>query len=583
MTHAQQNWAATPLIELLSTLETGGRPKGGVRDIADGIPSLGGEHLSYGGKFKFEKLKFIPEEFANSLKSGKLSVDDVLVVKDGATTGKTVRVGKDFPFETAYVNEHVYLCRPWRNINSQYITYFLRSDEGQKAILDNFRGAAQGGITKAFAENVLVPVAPLNEQIRIANKLDSLLAKVDAAQTRLEKIPALLKRFRQSVLAAATSGELTREWRENERGEKIIDLVAQISKARVTKWEQECRRTGRKKKYKAPETSNLDALPSIPSNWVWASVDSVSSKVVDGVHKKPDYQLTGIPFITVRNLTAGPGISFENLNYISEDDHQEFYQRANPEKGDILISKDGTLGVVRQIKTDDVFSIFVSVALVKPVLQEISNYLEIAFSAPVVQNQMVGVGTGLQHIHLTDLKKDMIPLPPLTEQNEIVRRVESLFALADVVEKQYLAAKQRLDRLSQSLLAKAFRGELVPQDPNDEPAAELLKRIQVERQQQAAEKPKRKAGARDSQNIIPPKQIKTNTNTMQLKDAPENYLLELLAQLGGETHAEVLWKKSELAIDDFYAKLKQEMQANGIVEDKHSPDPALRKLKVANQ
>jgi type I restriction enzyme S subunit len=81
--------------------------------------------------------------------------------------------------------------------------------------------------------------------------------------------------------------------------------------------------------------------------------------------------------------------------------------------------------------------------------------------------------------------------PSSEEQTEIVRRVESLFVLADTVEKQYLAAKQRLDRLSQSLLAKAFRGELVPQDPNDEPAAELLKRIQAERQAQPAPKQKR--------------------------------------------------------------------------------------------
>jgi type I restriction enzyme S subunit len=82
-------------------------------------------------------------------------------------------------------------------------------------------------------------------------------------------------------------------------------------------------------------------------------------------------------------------------------------------------------------------------------------------------------------------------LPSIEEQTEIVRRVESLFALADTVEKQYLAAKQRLDRLSQSLLAKAFRGELVPQDSNDEPAAELLKRIQAERQAQPAANRKR--------------------------------------------------------------------------------------------
>jgi hypothetical protein len=97
----------------------------------------------------------------------------------------------------------------------------------------------------------------------------------------------------------------------------------------------------------------------------------------------------------------------------------------------------------------------------------------------------------LPKINQNALNKIPVPTPSINEQKEIVRRVESLFALADTVEKQYLAAKQRLDRLSQSLLAKAFRGELVPQDPNDEPAAELLKRIQAERQAQPAPKQKR--------------------------------------------------------------------------------------------
>jgi type I restriction enzyme S subunit len=93
----------------------------------------------------------------------------------------------------------------------------------------------------------------------------------------------------------------------------------------------------------------------------------------------------------------------------------------------------------------------------------------------------LSTSAGQNTINQGSVKGLIVPLPTINEQKEIVRRVESLFALADAVEKQYLAAKQRLDRLTQSLLAKAFRGELVPQDPNDEPAAELLKRIQAER------------------------------------------------------------------------------------------------------
>src|SRR6185436_17398 len=112
---------------------------------------------------------------------------------------------------------------------------------------------------------------------------------------------------------------------------------------------------------------------------------------------------------------------------------------------DILVSKDGTLGVIRSIRSDSVFSIFVSVALVKPVARWLTDYLEIALSSPSVQKQMVGTGSGLQHIHLRDLRADCVPLPPLEEQHEIVRRVEALFKLADKIEKRLESATKRAD------------------------------------------------------------------------------------------------------------------------------------------
>src|SRR5690606_37377150 len=149
-------------------------------------------------------------------------------------------------------------------------------------------------------------------------------------------------------------------------------------------------------------------------------------------------------------LTKGSGISFAETNFISESDHEEFCKRTKPEKGDILISKDGTLGVVRQIRTDRIFSIFVSVALVKPADRRMSDYLELAFQSPVVQGQMIGVGTGLQHIHLTDLRKDLIPVPPLEEQTEIVRRVDQLSAHAHRIEQQVNDALARVKNLTQS-------------------------------------------------------------------------------------------------------------------------------------
>lgn len=194
---------------------------------------------------------------------------------------------------------------------------------------------------------------------------------------------------------------------------------------------------------------------------MWATVESLSMKVADGVHKKPNYLPEGIPFVTVKNLTAGSGISFEDLNYVSLKDHEEFCKRTHPERGDILISKDGTLGVVRLVETDRLFSVFVSVALVKPVMYSQSRYLVTALESPTVQRQMVPKGSGLQHIHLEDLRADCIPIPPHAEQERIVAEIDRRFSLVHEVEFQVDANLKRAERMRQSILASAFAGRII--------------------------------------------------------------------------------------------------------------------------
>jgi type I restriction enzyme S subunit len=148
---------------------------------------------------------------------------------------------------------------------------------------------------------------------------------------------------------------------------------------------------------------------------------------------------------------------------------------------DVLISKDGTLGVTRVVRTSIQFSIFVSVALVKPVQRECSDFLELAFSSPVVQRQMVGKGSDLQHIHLEDLRQDCIPLPSALEQLQIVTTVAEKLSQIDAAETQIEHGLLRASCLRHSILKQAFEGKWVPQDPNDEPASVLLERLRASR------------------------------------------------------------------------------------------------------
>jgi type I restriction enzyme S subunit len=211
---------------------------------------------------------------------------------------------------------------------------------------------------------------------------------------------------------------------------------------------------------KVAALADADLAP-LPLRWVWAPLDALATHVVDGVHKTPEYVESGVPFISVRNLTAGKGISFANVRYVSQADHERFSARARPEVGDLLISKDGTLGVTRAVRTNKAFSIFVSVALVKPTTTELTNYLELALNSPFVQTQMKGVGSGLQHLVLRHLKSLAIPLPPLEEQAEIVRRARALFERLGRVEGRLVSATDRVRTAQQSTLSKAFTGELL--------------------------------------------------------------------------------------------------------------------------
>jgi type I restriction enzyme S subunit len=253
-----------------------------------------------------------------------------------------------------------------------------------------------------------------------------------------ESGPALLKR----ILA-----ERRRKWEADQRAK-----FAAAKKPPPTGWQ---------KKYVEPAAPDTSSLPALPEGWCWATVEQCSVKVVDGVHKKPDYVAEGVPFVTIRNLTAGTGIDLDHLNHITPKDHAEFTKRADPESGDILISKDGTLGVVRVVRTTQPFSIFVSVALVKPVLRASSDYLGMALSSPQVQLQMVPKGSGLQHIHLEDLRLDAVPLAPLAEQQQIVAEVERRLSVADEVEAQIDTNLKRAARLRQAVLKRAFAGGLV--------------------------------------------------------------------------------------------------------------------------
>lgn len=195
-------------------------------------------------------------------------------------------------------------------------------------------------------------------------------------------------------------------------------------------------------------------------HWRNVKLKDICTKITDGVHKKPNYVEKGVPFLKINNLTSGPGISFEDVSYISNEDHELFCKRTNPERGDILITKDGTIGVVRIIDTEIEFSIFVSVALIKPIDKSITPYLKYVLESPLIQNQIKPQGAALKHLYLKDLREYSIPIAPELEQHEIVEKLRTLSIEVMRLKSIYQQKLDALTELKQSILQKAFAGEL---------------------------------------------------------------------------------------------------------------------------
>jgi type I restriction enzyme S subunit len=456
------------LNELLVSLESGSRPRGGGQGIQEGIPSIGGEHLTYEGGFNFRSIKFVPQDFATKMSKGHIKKNDVLIVKDGATTGKTAFVGEDFPYEEAVVNEHVFICRTTELISPRFLFRYLISEEGKNEILKNFQGSAQGGINSSFAANTVIPLAPINEQRRIVDKLEKLLARVKNCRERLDKIPGLLKRFRQSVLAAACSGRLTADWREKNPGvepaNKLSETIIEI---------------------KSNQDHTIDHMKF--EIWQYIPVSQVTRVVLGGTPKRTvsSYWNGSIKWARAKDIAnCTTCYIFNTEETITEDGVKNSVAKILP-KGTVIITARGTVGEVRILGED--MAINQSCYGLLP-----RNGIESKFLYYALQGSMRNVydltyGTVFSTITIKTFDNIFIPLCSLEEQQEIVRRVDALFKIADQIETRYQKAKAYVDKLTQSILAKAFWGELVLQDPADEPAAILLERIREERARRVLE------------------------------------------------------------------------------------------------
>ncbi|WP_253659239.1 restriction endonuclease subunit S [Vibrio splendidus] len=441
---------------------------------------------------------FITADKFEELSGFQVQGGDFLISCSG-TMGKITCVPQQAP--KGVINQALLRIRLQdKFIDSDYFLRLFKSPQVQSLVLNkSVGGAIQNLAAVKELKEIPLPIAPLAEQKRIVEKLDEVLAQVATIKARLDGIPALLKRFRQSVLASAVSGKLTEEWRgSNFDGESAQCLKANLSVSRFDFWKQEqlekFKSKGKlpksdkwKEKYKPVIFVKSPELGTIPESWEWSSLEELSIVISDGDHNPPKKTSEGVRHLTVKNVNNGE-ISFEGCAYVSESGYAQTKLRYEAKTNDILLTCIGTVGRVAIVGEDTNFSTDRNLAYIRLCDALDVKYMKFLLMSPMMQRFMSGgkVGNAQSALYLKVIRALPTPLAPLEEQKEIVRLVDQYFAFADTIETQVKKAQARVDNLTQSILAKAFRGELVPQDPNDEPAEKLLERIAEARKEAEA-------------------------------------------------------------------------------------------------
>jgi type I restriction enzyme, S subunit len=389
--------------------------------------------------------------------------DGDLLICEGGEPGRAA-VWRSGPNNLTF-QKALHRMRAAPGIEPELIMYRLRADAESARLSEAFTGTTIKHLTGEGLARYLISVPPAAEQTRLVQKITSLVTRVDACRERLDGIHQILKRFREAVLAAAVSGKLTEEWRATQRPAPRIANQPDFARS-------------------------LEYKPNIvlPRGWVWTCAEGVRSSDNHSLAIGPfgsnlvvkDYREAGVPLVFVRDIRSkqfgGAGTRFVTRRKAKELSSHTI------QGGDLLITKMGDPPGDTAIYPPDAPPAIITadcIGLRADSSVASAGYIAIVIESPQFRDRLTEITAGVaqQKISLSRFRYFAMPLAPLREQHEIARRVNGLFGLADGLQVRYANASARVDALTPSVLAKAFRGELVPQDPNDEPAGEMLERL----------------------------------------------------------------------------------------------------------
>ncbi|WP_330149827.1 restriction endonuclease subunit S [Shewanella xiamenensis] len=407
------------------------------------------------GTVNFSNLKYLDENTQKEIKNYTISKDD-LYISIAGTIGLIGEIPEQL--DGANLTENAAKLCDFNGVQKSYLRHVLSSHTSHEQFQENTTSSGQPKLALFRIKSCCFPLSPLAEQKVIADKLDTLLAEVETTKARLERIPEILKSFRQSVLAAAVSGKLTEEWRLTYNGDRSWTDITLQEVAHI-----------------------LDPHPS---------------------HRTPKAVEGGVPYIGIGDLKEDGTIDFENARKVSLEVLKEHNERYTLKNGDFVFGKIGTLGKATVLPLGVNYTLSANVILIQPKETAIAKYIQYFLSSPSTMDEIAkqANSTSQAAFGIKKMRAFRCSLPTKEEQTEIVYRLEELFAFADSIEQKATAALARVNNLTQSILAKAFRGELTADwraaNPElisgDNSAAALLEKIKAERAALAGKKTRKK-------------------------------------------------------------------------------------------
>ena len=504
-----------------------------------------------------------------------LRPSSVLVVTRSGILQRTLPVAINRVSVTT--NQDLKSLVPTDGVEPKFVAHFLKAYDS--AIRDECSKdgttVASIDLPKLKAFRFMLP--PLAEQRRIVEKIEALQERSRRAREALSEVGPLLEQFRQSVLASAFRGDLTADWRAaHPNVEPASELLHRIRTERRRQWEQaelaKYEAKGQEppqnwqEKYNEPEPVDNSGLPKLPTGWIWATIDELTTFITSGSRGWAKYYSdAGRLLIRAQNISTDRLI-MDDIAHVTPPLGSEG-ERTRITRNDLLITITGA-NVAKAATVDiDIDEAYVSqhVALARLVKPKLAKYLYLWTISPSNgRSQLLAAayGNGKPGLNLDNIRRVAVALPPVAEQVALLAMVEGMLHKADLLGHDVKVVEHELDQLDQSILAKAFRGELVPQDPSDEPASVLLERIRAQREQQAeaTEKtfkmPGRNKMAKKSSGLA--SQRRPLAEVLAAKGQPMSP--ERLLTEAGYEHG---------SIEDFYLALRQEIKRGRIEKIGH--------------